>query len=191
MAGGSSKSNTSQQSSVADNRQVITTTSYDLSDHSTNAYDLSNKSQTNSNNTTSLFDASSNTSNSNNATNSNNTTNLYDSSSKTTTTTTNNYTTDQGAVAGGLALAGKAVQTVADNAATGYHFADGIFDSALHFANDNDARLVTAFDHAAAVSDSAIKQLQSAYADAQGTTSSQKQIILGVLAVAALIALRR
>jgi hypothetical protein len=189
MAGGSSKSNTSQQSSVADNRQVITNTSYDLSDHSTNAYDLSNKSQTNSNNTTSLFDASSNTSNSNNATNSNNTTNLYDSSSKT--TTTNNYTTDQGAVAGGLALAGKAVQTVADNAATGYHFADGIFDSALHFASDNDARLVTAFDHAAAVSDSAIKQLQGAYADAKGTSDSQKQIILGVLAVAAVIAFRR
>jgi hypothetical protein len=187
MAGGSSKSNTSQQSSVADNRQVITTTSYDLSDHSTNAYDLSNKSQTNSNNTTSLFDASS--TNSGNTSNSNNTTNLYDSSSKT--TTTNNYTTDQGAVAGGLALAGQAVKTVADNAATGYHFADGIFDSALHFASDNDARIVTAFDHAAAVSDKAIAQLQGAYADAKGTSDSQKQIILGVLAVAAVIAFRR
>lgn len=157
MAGGSSKSNTTQQSSVADNRQVITTSSYDLSNRS--------------------------------VTDSNNTTNLYDASTKT--TTTNNYSTDQGAVSGGLALAGQAVKAVEDNAASGYHFADGIFGAALDFANDNDTRLVTAFDHAAAVSDKAIAQLQGAYADAKGTSDSQKQIILGVLAVAAVIAFRR
>lgn len=174
--GGSSSSKTSQASTTQDNRQVITNTSssYDLSNRSTNAYDLSDKSQSNSNN------------------------NLYDTSS--TTTTTNNNTLDGGAIAGGLAVASDALNkmfglaqatTSAATAATsgGYSFADGLFNSALDFAGANDARLASAYDRASAVQSGAINQLQGAYADAKGTSAAQEKIILAVLVVAGIFAM--
>ncbi|MGK5073244.1 hypothetical protein [Janthinobacterium sp. ZB1P44] len=176
--GGSSSSKTSQASTTQDNRQVITNTSssYDLSNRSTNAYDLSDKSQSNSNN------------------------NLYDASSTNTTTNTYNSTLDGGAIAGGLAVASDALSkmfglaeatTGAATAATksGYSYADGLFNSALDFAGANDARLASAYDRASAVQSGAINQLQGAYADAKGTSAAQEKIILAVLVVAGIFAM--
>ena len=161
--GGSSKSSTSQSSQATDNRQVITNT--------TSSYDLSNRSTTDSNNTTSLYDASSNVSN----------------------TTTNYNTLDGGAVAGGIAAARDSLDKMfglsmatTDGA---YSFADGLFGTALDFANKNDNRLIDAFEHASAVQSSAIGQLQDAYADAQGTSKAQEKIVLAVLAVAGVVLL--
>lgn len=124
-------------------------------------YDLSNRSTSN------LYDAS--TSNSNN----------------TTTTTTNNTTTDFGAVSGALGLAGSAVTAAQALNLRGYDYADGIFSTALDFANQNDARMVGVFDKASSLTGSALGQLQNAYADAKGTSDSFKQIMFAVLAVAA------
>jgi hypothetical protein len=188
--GGSSKSSTSQSSQATDNRQVITntTSSYDLSNRSTNAYDLSDRSQTNSNNTSNLYDASKNNSDNSYDLSDRSTSNLYDSSSKVTNTTTSYTTLDGGAVAGGLAAARDALDKMfglsVDTTDGAYTYADGLFSTALEFANKNDNRMVDAFEHASAVQDSAIGQLQDAYADAQGTSKAQEKIVLAVLAVA-------
>jgi hypothetical protein len=182
--------------------------SYDLSDRSTSV----NNSKTNSDNvtntvTTSNYDLSDRS-----------TSNLYDSSVRNSnnTTTTNNTTTDFGSVAGALALAGntlsaivnvtdaaqaqssdiakRALETSATATASGYHYAEGLFNDSLDFARQADTRIVAAYDAAQKASGNAMSQLQSAYADAKGTSGAQEKIILAVLAVAgvfALSALRR
>lgn len=176
--GGSSKSSTSQSSQATDNRQVITNT--------TSSYDLSNRSQTNSNNTSNLFDASKNNSDNSYDLSDHSTSNLYDSSTKVTTTNYNSL--DGGAVSGGLAAARDALDKMFGlSVATtdgAYTYADGLFSTALDFANKNDNRMIDAFEHASAVQNTAIGQLQDAYADAQGTSKAQEKIVLAVLAVA-------
>ena len=182
-----SKSNTSQATTTQDNRQVVTNT--------TSSYDLSNRSTTDSNN--SLWEQA----NSNNTTanaNSNNTTTYY-------------TTTDSGAVSGALGLAQQVVNQIAgvastvtgaatQQAANAYDYSDGIFHSALDFADTTNSRSLTAYDRAAQIEENAldtvtkqsgavIDQLQNAYADAKGTSESQQKIILGVLAVAGVFAL--
>jgi hypothetical protein len=78
-----------------------------------------------------------------------------------------------------------------------YDYADTLFDGALDFANKNDNRAYDAFDRAATIQKDALSmsaaaakealgQVQNAYADAKGTTQSQQKIMLGVLAVAGL-----
>lgn len=182
--------------------------SYDLSDRSTSV----NNSKTNSDNvtntvTTSNYDLSDRS-----------TSNLYDTSVRDSnnTTTTNNTTTDFGSVAGALALAGNtlsaivnvtdaaqaqssalartALETSATATASGYHYAEGLFNDSLDFAREADTKIVAAYDAAQKASGNAMSQLQSAYADAKGTSGAQEKIILAVLAVAgvfALSALRR
>ena len=206
-------SDRSYNASQTNSNNINTTNqSYDLSNRSTsNLWDNSN---TNSNNT----------SNSNNTTNQSydlsdrSTSNLFDSSVKNSnnTTTTNYTTTDGGAVAGALDLAAStlaailgvtntaqlqssdlartALETSATATATGYHYAEGLFNDSLDFARQADTRIVAAYDAAQKASGNAMSQLQSAYADAKGTSGAQEKIILAVLAVAgvfALSALRR
>jgi hypothetical protein len=121
----------------------------------------------------------------------------------TTTQSTNNYdnrqvnttTLDCGAIAGALGLAQQVASgsnslasQVVDGANAGavhaYDFAGGLFNTALDFADQSNSRSLNAYDRAGALEVQAVSTLQSAYADAKGTTDSQKQIILGVLAVA-------
>jgi hypothetical protein len=164
--GGSSDSNTQQTSQNYDQRQVVTNTA--------SSYDLSNNSKTNADNTS----------------------NLYDASSKT--TITNNL--DGGAIAGALNMGNLAINgalNMAQSALTAgteqavhaYDYADNIFAGALDAVNQNDARAFNAFDRASQIQEGAIGQLQSAYADAKGTSASQQKIMLAVLAVAGVFAL--
>ena len=129
-----------------------------------------------------------------------------DTSSKTE-QTTNNFdnrsvvtnTLDGGAIPGIVQIAGQAIKVSGDNTAHAYDYADNIFHSALDFANKNDSRALNAYDRAAAITSDALvatkqayqgstAQLQSAYADAKGTTGAQQQIIMAVLAVAGVFA---
>lgn len=107
---------------------------------------------------------------------------IYDASTKV--TTTNNITTDGGSVSSAVMLASKALDINAMQGVHAYDFADNIFSSSLDFINRNDQRALQAFDRAAMIQGDTINQLQGAYADAKGTTDSQKMIIYGVLAVA-------
>jgi len=225
-----SNSNNTSSYDLSDRSTTTTNNEYDQSDRSTsNLWDNSN---TNSNNSYDLSDRSTSVNNSktnsDNVTNTVNTTNndlsdrstsnLYDSSVRNSnnTTTTNNTTTDFGAVAGALALAGNtlsaivnvtdaaqaqssalartALETSATATASGYHYAEGLFNDSLDFAREADTKIVAAYDAAQKASGNAMSQLQSAYADAKGTSGAQEKIILAVLAVAgvfALSALRR
>jgi len=202
--GGSKKQTTQSTAQNYDNRVMNTDSnnSYDLSNRSTNlsSYDLSNRSSNYSS-----YDLSNRSVN--------NTTDAR-------VTTTNTTTTDHGAVAGALSFAGSALtgtasavkdalgfaQSVASGqqAATihAYDFADGLFDSSLEAVNKNSSRAYDAFDRAAmiqtdalamtgAAAKDALVQVQNAYADAKGTTQAQQQIMLGVLAVAAVAVLAR
>ena len=208
--GGDQSSSTQQTTQNYDQRRVDTTTTTiaDLSNRSQNnsnntSYnDLSNRSTTNadfSNRSTTNADISNrSTNNSGNTTNadfsnrsSNYTSNL---------TTTNNSMTDLGSIAEALGLASSTVQTSGAVTVHAYDYADQIFAGALDFANKNANRELTAFDRAATIqndalssvattSGSTIATLKSAYADAKGTTQSQQQIILAVLAVAGIFAL--
>jgi hypothetical protein len=137
-----------------------------------------------------------------------------DASSNATTNDTKNYDdhsfssvtniqTDQGAVQSamdtvsgsvGSALENlKQVASVAINGAqsgqkSAYDYADNIFSAAVDFANVNNGRTLSAFDRAAVIQNDAMTTLKTAYADSKGTTDAQKQIIFGVLAVAAIFA---
>lgn len=188
-----SKSNSSQASSVQDNRSVVTNTSssYDLSNRSSTVW--ADSSQTNSNNT-SAYDLSNKSTNSN----SNNTTNI---------------TTDGGAVAGALSLASGALSSIVGLASSvtgaattqalnAYDYSDGVFHQALDFADTTNSRAMTAYDRAAVIegdalttvskqSSAVIDQLQNAYADAKGTSESQQKIILAVLGLGAVAFLSR
>lgn len=195
-------------SNLWDNSNTNSNNSYDLSDRSTSV----NNSKTNSDNVTNTVNTT------NNDLSDRSTSNLYDSSVRNSnnTTTTNNTTTDFGSVAGALALAGNtlsaivsvtdaaqaqssalartALETSATATASGYHYAEGLFNDSLDFAREADTKIVAAYDAAQKASGNAMSQLQSAYADAKGTSGAQEKIILAVLAVAgvfALSALRR
>lgn len=220
MSGGS-KQQTSSNTQNYDQRQVNTWTSnaYDLSNKSTtnnttstttNA-DFSNRSTTNNttDTTTNLWSDSSNRSTTTtNADFSNRSTSWADNSNRSTTTVYNS-TTDGGAVAGALALGGAAVQQVGSQlagvlgfaskvvdgqnatVAQGYDYADHVFNHALDTVHDSESAAMDAFARASQVQSSTINQLQSAYADAKGTSDAQQKIILAVLAVAALAMMAR
>ena len=81
-----------------------------------------------------------------------------------------------------------------------YDYADSVFHGALDAVQDAGSRELSVFDRAATIQNDALLTVKSAsanatelvkaaYADAKGTTDSQKQIMLGVLAVAAVVAL--
>jgi hypothetical protein len=143
-----------------------------------------------------------------------NTTDNYDLSNRSkNTTNTTNISTDGGAVAGALGVASSALAGMLGTAAGtlnfagavvsgdqanqvhAYDYADSLFHSALDAVNQNDARALNAYDRAAtiqkdamaqsgAANQAAFGQLQNAYADAKGTSQSQQQIIMAVIAVA-------
>ncbi|PJC99797.1 hypothetical protein GQ37_005680 [Janthinobacterium sp. BJB1] len=68
------------------------------------------------------------------------------------------------------------------------NYAD-LFDKSLGFVENSQKDLKTAYEKTASVQSAAMGQLQGAYADAKGTSDSQKQIMIGVLVVAALLVL--
>lgn len=137
-------------------------------------------------------------------------------SSNQTTATTNNYdqrsiltqTLDGGAIAGALGFAqaigggalGLAGAVLAGNtelasksidasgAATvhAYDYADNLFSRSVEFADKNAAGTASAYEHAAATQTAALGLVQNAYADSKGTSKAQQQMILAVLAVAAI-----
>lgn len=154
--GGSKKQSTSTQTSVADYSQVNTT--------STNINDLSNRSTN------------------------------YDASTT--------IITDGGAISGmagvamdagknaldqvkqALGLAGSVVAGANASQVHAYDYADSLFSGALEAVTDSQSRAYNAWDRASMMQEGAAKQLQTAYADAKGTTQSQQQIMLAVVAVA-------
>lgn len=68
------------------------------------------------------------------------------------------------------------------------NYAD-LFDKSLGFVENSQKNLTTAYDKAQSAQSAAMGQLQGAYADAKGTSDSQKQVIIGVLVVAGLLVL--
>ena len=166
--GGDKKQSTSTATSVADYSQVNTTTS--------TAYDLSSQTS-NSNNTTANFTT-------------------VDSSTKIT------NTLDGGAISSiaGVAMdAGKnaleqvkqafgLASTVVAGAGAAevhaYDYADNLFHGALDAVTDSQTRAYNAWDRASMMQASATGELRAAYADAKGTTQSQQKIMLAVVAVA-------
>ena len=68
------------------------------------------------------------------------------------------------------------------------NYAD-LFDKSLGFVENSQKSLTTAYDKAQSAQSAAMGQLQGAYADAKGTSDSQKQVIIGVLVVAGLLVL--
>jgi hypothetical protein len=74
------------------------------------------------------------------------------------------------------------VTDMSKNSQKGY---ENLFDQALGFAGDATKSIGSAYDKASAAQASATGELKAAYADAKGTSDSQKQIILALLAVAA------
>ncbi|OEZ93478.1 hypothetical protein JAB8_05940 [Janthinobacterium sp. HH106] len=64
-----------------------------------------------------------------------------------------------------------------------------LFDKSLGFVENSQKNLTTAYDKAQSAQSAAMGQLQGAYADAKGTSDSQKQVIIGVLVVAGLLVL--
>lgn len=119
-----------------------------------------------------------------------------------TTTNTNEYSLDAGVAdtAIGMAkmvsdkitsaaqsLAGNAFSAATDQASHAYDYADNIFSSAVDFANNNDNRALGAFDRAATIVNDNASLIQAAYADAKGTTDAQKQIVLAVIGMAAVV----
>lgn len=101
----------------------------------------------------------------------------------------NTYVTDGGAIA-----------AMGANVQEAYNYADSIFDHATDAINSAGGRELNAYDRAATLVQDALtgakaafstaqNLTQAAYADAKGTSDSQKQIMLGVLAVAGVMAL--
>ncbi|UQV43963.1 hypothetical protein KIV45_18950 [Janthinobacterium lividum] len=64
---------------------------------------------------------------------------------------------------------------------------ENLFDKSLGFVENSQKNLTTAYDKAQSAQSAAMGQLQGAYADAKGTSDSQKQVIIGVLVVAGLL----
>ena len=119
--------------------------------------------------------------------------------------------TDGGAIAGMVSIVGGALDGASRQTLAAYNYGDSIFNAATESVNAASARVASAYDRAAMVSTDALLTVRDAYkestrqtvdamktaqvmtadayADAKGTTNSQKQIIFGVLAVAGLMAL--
>lgn len=104
------------------------------------------------------------------------------------------------AINAALSLGQSALGNATSQSLHAYDYADGIFDGALGAVQDAGTRELAVFDRAAtiqndalatvkAASSNAADLVKAAYADAKGTTDSQKQIMLGVLAVAGVMAL--
>lgn len=124
-------------------------------------------------------------------TDSNNTTMAWDYSQG----SHNTILTDGGAIAGMTDTAKAAIAAALAQSNSAYDHADSLFAGALDFANRTGGRELEAFDRAATIQEGALSAVkaanagatslvQAAYADAKGTTDSQKQIMFGVLAVA-------
>lgn len=115
-------------------------------------------------------------------------------SSSATTNQTYNYdqrqvnTTTTTLDGGSIGLAKEVALAAIDNTAHAYDYSENIFSAAVDFANQNDTRAYNAFDRAALITHDALTGLKDAYADAKGTTDSQKSIIYAVLGVAAVMA---
>jgi hypothetical protein len=192
-------------SNWADSSTTNTSSSYDLSDRSTtnSAYDLSDRSTKNWNSAYDLSDRST----TNNAYS-------YDLSDRSTNNSVN-ISTDGGAIGSMAGVSALAVSGANAQALGAYDYADHIFDASMTFANNTVGRAGDAFAQAALMSRDTLTQAQSmyqgaarsindanmaamgaqqkasdqiaaAYADAKGTTASQKQIVMAVLGVAAL-----
>lgn len=93
------------------------------------------------------------------------------------------------AIAGILSMGSQTIQAATQNTVHAYDYADGLFHASLEAVNDASTREMKAWERAAAVQDVALNTVKGAYADAKGTTDSQKQIMLGVLVVAGVMAL--
>lgn len=122
-------------------------------------------------------------------TDSNNTTMSWDSSTNITQFTDGGAIVAMGdaakaAINATLSLGQSALGNATKQAENAYDYSDGLFSASLDFAQDAGSRALQAYDRAAVVSDEAVKTVKAAYADAKGTTDSQQQIMLGVLAVA-------
>jgi hypothetical protein len=187
-----------------------TSTSWDLSDNSTKttnssaSYDLSDRSTKTTN--TDLSDRSTK----NTTTNADLSDHSVDNSWS--------IVTDGGAIGSMAGVSALAVSGANAQALGAYAYADHIFDGAMTFANSTVGMASDAFSQAALMSRDTLTQAQSiyqgasqsinaanmaamnaqqkatdqiasAYADAKGTTASQKQIVMGVLAVAGLFVL--
>jgi|GEM_PF-7009874 hypothetical protein len=81
-----------------------------------------------------------------------------------------------------------AVTSGAQSSQQGY--AD-LFGKSLGFVEAASNGTAKAYDRASSVQASAMSQLQGAYADAKGTSDSQKQIMIGALVVAGLVVLMK
>lgn len=108
-------------------------------------------------------------------------------------------TLDGGAVQGMIDTAKAAIAGAGQQTLSAYDHADHMLGGVVDAVNQSGNRDLAAFDRAATLIDhtitganqanaTALQTLQGAYADAKGTTDSQKQIILAVLAVAGLMA---
>lgn len=93
------------------------------------------------------------------------------------------------AIAGMLSLGSQTISAATASQVHAYDYADGLFSGALEAVQDAGTREMKAWERAAAVQDIALNTVKGAYADAKGTTDSQKQIMLGVLVVAGVMAL--
>ncbi|MEH6434242.1 hypothetical protein [Massilia sp. DD77] len=136
------------------------------------------------------------------------TTSNYDLSNRSTNVTN---VTDGGAIAGVVTVVGQALDGASKQTLAAYNYADSIFSAANVSVNNASKRVADAYSAAATMSQDALVTARQAYqdattktasayqvaqaatadayADAKGTTNSQKQIILGVLAVAGVLAL--
>lgn len=122
-------------------------------------------------------------------TDSNNTVMTWDSSTQVTNITDGGAVVAMGdaakaAINATLSLGTSALGNATKQAQNAYDYSDGLFNASLDFAQDAGSRALQAYDRAAVVSDEAVKTMKAAYADAKGTTDAQKQIMLGVVAVA-------
>jgi hypothetical protein len=184
-------SNTSTAWDLSDNSTKTTTSAYDLSDRSTKTTntDLSDRSTKSTTTNADLSDHS------------------VDNSWS--------IVTDGGAIGSMAGVSALAVSGANAASLGAYAYADHIFDGAMTFANSTVGRASDAFSQAALMSRDTLTQAQSiyqgasqsinaanmaamnaqqkatdqiasAYADAKGTTASQKQIVMAVLAVAGL-----
>lgn len=93
------------------------------------------------------------------------------------------------AIAGILSMGSQTINAATQSQVHAYDYADGLFSASLEAVQDAGTREMKAWERAAAVQDIALNSVKGAYADAKGTTDSQKQIMLGVLVVAGVIAL--
>lgn len=93
------------------------------------------------------------------------------------------------AIAGILSMGSQTISAATANQVHAYDYADGLFHASLDAVQDAGNRELKAWERAAAVQDVALNTVKGAYADAKGTSDSQKQIMMGVIAVAGVLAL--